>query len=44
MAMLGDEEYVISSTQRIATHANIDDCVTHWVLNLRDGGNGNLKR
>ena len=43
-ATLGEEEYVISNMQRVATHANIDDSVTHWTLNLRDGGNGNLKR
>lgn len=41
---LGEEEYVISNIQRIPTHANIDDSVTHWTLNLRDGGKGNLKR
>lgn len=43
-AMLDKEEYIISNTQRVATHANVDDSVTHWILNLRDGGNGNLKR
>lgn len=43
-ATLEGEEYVISNTQRVATHANIDDSVTHWTLNLRNGGNGNLKR
>lgn len=43
-AMLDNEEYIIDSIQRIATHANIDDSVTHWTLNLRDGGNGNLKQ
>lgn len=43
-ATLGKEEYVISNIQRVRTHANIDDSVTHWTLNLRDGGNGNLKR
>lgn len=43
-ATLGEEEYVISDTKRVATHANIDDSVTHWTLNLRDGGKGNLKR
>lgn len=43
-AMIGEEEYVISNTQRIATHANGDDTVTHWTLKLRDGGKGNLKR
>lgn len=42
--MLGEEEYIISNIQRIATHANIDDSVIHWTINLRDGGQGNLKR
>ena len=40
----GEEEYIISNTQRVITHANIDDSVIHWTLNLRDGGKGNLKR
>jgi len=40
----GEYEYVIENFKRIATHANIDDGVTHWTLNLRDGGNGNIKR
>ena len=43
-ATYGEEEYVISDLERIATHANIDDSVTHWTLNLRDGGQGNIKR
>lgn len=43
-ATLGEEEYVISGIQRVATHANIDDLVTYWTLNLRDGGKGNIKR
>ena len=43
-AMLDEEEYIISNIQRVATHANIDDSVTHWTLNLRDGGKGNIKR
>ena len=43
-ATLGEEEYIISNTQRVVTHANIDDSVTHWTLNLRDGGNVNIKR
>lgn len=42
--MLGDEEFIISNTQKVITHANIDDSETHWTLNLRDGGSGNLKR
>lgn len=41
---LNGGEYIISSTQRVPTHANIDDTVMHWTLNLRDGGKGNLKR
>ncbi|MBD5496439.1 MAG: hypothetical protein HDR11_01555 [Lachnospiraceae bacterium] len=43
-ATFGEEEYIISNIQRVFTHANIDDSVTHWTLNLRDGGNGNIKR
>ncbi|MBD5534652.1 MAG: hypothetical protein HDQ99_03120 [Lachnospiraceae bacterium] len=44
IATFGEEEYIISNIQRISTHANIDDSVTYWTLNLRDGGNGNIKR
>ena len=43
-ATLGDREYVIESYQRRPTHANGDDGVWHWTLNLRDGGEGNIKR
>lgn len=43
-ATIGDREYIIESYQRKATHANMDDGVTHWTLNLRDGGQGNIKR
>ena len=43
-ATLGDREYVISDYKRIATHANTDVGVTHWTLNLRVGGRGNIKR
>ena len=43
-ATFGEEEYVIGSYQRKATHANIDDSVMHWTLDLRDGGCGNIKR
>ena len=42
--MNGEEEYVVSGYKKIATHANIDDSVTHWTLILRDGGKGNIKR
>lgn len=40
----GEEEYVIKDIQRVATHANMDDTVTHWALNVRNGGDGNIKR
>ena len=43
-ATYGDEELVIENFSRVATHANIDDNVMHWTLNLRDGGSGNIKR
>lgn len=43
-ATYGGEELIIENFSRIATHANIDDSVTHWTLNLRDGGSGNIKR
>ena len=43
-ATYGSEELVIENFNRVATHANIDDSVMHWTLNLRDGGNGNIKR
>ena len=39
-----NEELIIEDFKRVPTHANIDDGVTHWTLNLRDGGNGNIKR
>lgn len=43
-ATLNEEEYVIESIQRVFNHANIDDNSSHWTLNLRDGGRGNIKR
>lgn len=43
-ATLNEEEYVIESIQRVFNHANIDDNASHWTLNLRDGGKGNIKR
>lgn len=43
-ATLNEEEYVIESIQKVFSHANIDDNTSHWTLNLRDGGKGNLKR
>lgn len=43
-ATIGDKEYIVESYQRRKTHANIDDGIYHWTLNLRDGGQGNIKR
>lgn len=43
-ATYGEEEYIVETYKRKATHANIDDGVTHWTLVLRDGGQGNIKR
>ena len=42
-ATLGEVEYVIENIKRVATHANLDDTVTHLTLNLRECG-GNIKR
>ena len=33
--MCGNKEYVIGNTKRVATHANIDDSVTHLALKLK---------
>ena len=35
-AMYGEEEYVIGNTKRVATHANMDDSVMHWALQLKE--------
>ena len=35
-AMHGGDEYVIGNTKRVATHANMDDSVIHWALQLKD--------
>lgn len=42
-AKLGGQEYVIENIGRVATHANIDDSVMHWGLNLRQC-TGNIMR
>lgn len=44
VATNGEIDYVIENIQRVSTHANIDDSITHWALNLREGGQGNIKR
>lgn len=43
-ATIGDEEYVVDNIRKINNHANVDDSETHWTLNLRDGGKGNIRR
>lgn len=40
----GEKEFVIETFKRKATHANVDDSVTHLTLVLRDCGQGNIKR
>lgn len=40
----GEREYVIDSIKRESTHKNLDDSCMYWSLNLRDGGNGYIKR
>ena len=42
-AMHGEEEYVIGNTKRVATHANMDDSVMHWALQLKEC-KGNIVR
>ena len=37
-------EYVVTGLKRKKTHANIDDSIMHWSLELRECGNGNVKR
>ena len=40
-----NEELVIDGYKKVATHANIDDSVMHWTLQLReDECKGNLLR
>lgn len=39
-----DREYIIEDIKRTFSHANMDDRVMSWTLNLRDSSNGNLKR
>lgn len=43
-ATIGEQEYIINNIRRTKTHANIDDSVTNWILNLRNSENGNIKR
>lgn len=43
-ATVGNREYIIESYQRKSTHANIDDCVMHWDLKLKESSGGNIVR
>ena len=42
-AMHGENEYVIGNAKRVATHANRDDSVMHWALQLKEC-TGNIVR
>ena len=35
-AMHKEKEFVIGNTKRVATHANMDDSVMHWTLQLKE--------
>ena len=39
-----NEELIIENIKRTTTCANMDDSVVYWTFNLRNGGNGNIKR
>lgn len=43
-ASIGEKEYVIDNIQRVKTHANTDDSIVYWTINLRNGGTGNIFR
>lgn len=43
-AMIEGREYIIEDYRRKATHSNVDDNMMYYVINLRDGGQGNIKR
>lgn len=40
----GEKEYIITDFYKVATHANLDDRITYWALNLRECGKGNIKK
>ena len=35
-AMCDGKEYVIGNMKRVTTHANMDDSVMHWTLQLKE--------
>ena len=43
-AMCGNREYTIGGIKRIKTHANVDDSVTHLVIELKEYEGGNIIR
>ena len=42
--MFGEKEYGISNIKRVATHANMDDTVTHLTLQANEEMKGNIIR
>ena len=40
----GEDEYIVDYIKRNSTVANQDDCVMHWILDLRKCGRGNIKK
>lgn len=44
LATDGNKKFIIENIERVSTQANADDSVMRLVLNLRECGNGNIKR
>ena len=42
-ATSNDGKFAILNIQKVATHANIDDTITYWTLNLAQSKGGNVK-
>ena len=42
--MFGEKEYGISNIKRVATHANMEDTVTHLTLQANEEMKGNIIR
>ena len=42
--MFGEKEYGISNIKRVATHANVDDRVTHLTLRANEEMKGSIIR
>lgn len=37
-ATYDNKEYIITDFKRTKSHANIDDSIPYWTINLQDGG------